>query len=49
MQTYSYVNLHKKNKKLTPKAHQWPNFDHCCFGHVAVIRCDMIFWEFYGK
>jgi hypothetical protein len=35
---------------LTPKALQWPNFGHNCFGHVVVIRrCDMIFWEFYGK
>jgi hypothetical protein len=35
---------------LTPKAHQWPNFGHCWFGHVVVIRrCDMIFWEYYGK
>jgi hypothetical protein len=35
---------------LTPKALQWPNFSHCCFGHVAMIRrCDMTFWEFYGK
>jgi hypothetical protein len=36
--------------RLIPKAHQWPNFGHCCFGHVVVIRrCDMIFWEFYHK
>jgi hypothetical protein len=35
---------------LIPKAHQWPNFGHCYFGHIAVIRrCDTIFWEFYGK
>jgi hypothetical protein len=35
---------------LAPKALQWPNFGHCCFGHVLVIRrCDMIFWEFYGR
>jgi hypothetical protein len=35
---------------LILKAHRWPNFVHCCFGHVDVIRrCGMIFWEFYGK
>jgi hypothetical protein len=35
---------------LTPKALQWPNFGDCCFGQVPVKRrCDMIFWEFYGK
>jgi hypothetical protein len=35
---------------LIPKALQWPNFGHCCFGQVLVIRrCDMIFGEFYGK
>jgi hypothetical protein len=35
---------------LTPKALQGPNFGHCYFGQVLVIRrCDMIFWEFYGK
>jgi archaellum biogenesis protein FlaJ (TadC family) len=34
---------------LTPKALHWPNFGHCCFGQVPIIRCDMIFWEFYGK
>jgi hypothetical protein len=28
----------------------WPNFGHCCFGHVAVLRrYDMIFWKFYDK
>jgi hypothetical protein len=35
---------------LTPKVLQRSNFGFCCFGHVAMIRrCDMIFWEFYGK
>jgi hypothetical protein len=35
---------------LTIKALQWPNFGHCCFGQVHVIRrCDIIFGEFYGK
>jgi hypothetical protein len=35
---------------LNTKVLQRPNFGLCCFGHVAVIRrCDMIFWEFYGK
>jgi hypothetical protein len=35
---------------ITTTSHQWPNFGHCCFGHVAVLkRCDIIFWEFYVK
>jgi hypothetical protein len=35
---------------LIPKALQWPNFGQCCFKQVPVIRrCDVIFWEFYGK
>jgi hypothetical protein len=37
-------------QKLTAKALQWPNFGHCYFGHVAVIkRCDMSSWESYNK
>jgi hypothetical protein len=40
----SHVDL---TKWLTLKAHQWPNFGHCCFGHVAIInRCNMIFGNF---
>jgi hypothetical protein len=36
-----------KHTNLTPKVLQWPNFGHCYFGHVAVIRrCDMIFGNF---
>jgi hypothetical protein len=35
---------------LTPRALQGPNFGRCCFGQVFVVRkCDMIFWEFYGR
>jgi hypothetical protein len=35
---------------LTPKALWWPKNGLCCFGQVLMIRrCDMIFWEFYGK
>jgi hypothetical protein len=38
---------HEKESNLIPKALQWPNFGHCYFGQVHVIRrCDMIFWEF---
>jgi hypothetical protein len=36
---------------LTPKAlSKMAKNGLCCFGQVLVIKkCDMIFWEFYGK
>jgi hypothetical protein len=35
---------------FNPKVLQRPNFGLCCFGHLAMIRrCELIFWEFYGK
>jgi hypothetical protein len=46
IKTWSHI---EEKMALTPKALQWPNFGHCCFGQVLVRRrCDMIFWEFYG-
>jgi hypothetical protein len=35
---------------LTPIVQQWLNFNHCCFGYVAIRRrCDMNFWKFSDK
>jgi hypothetical protein len=33
---------------LTPKVLRGQILVFAIFGHVAVIRCDMIFWEFYS-
>jgi hypothetical protein len=34
---------------LTPKVPRGQILAFAVFGHVAVIRCDMIFWEFYTR
>jgi hypothetical protein len=34
---------------LTPKVLRGQILAFVGFGHVAMIRCDMIFWEFYSR